>query len=142
MLGGPAMLIGLGGGAASSVSSGRKRVRSFELHISSHQERIQRWKKMPRRLIQYLLLQWMRAFIEFVVHAVGVWQVYQMQCLSLLKIQNRGVYVRRDKIPVSDPAMSPFGNIGVMNLKKDICASNSSKEQECRLKKICIEKKV
>ena len=102
VLGGPAMLIGLGGGAASSVSSGET---DEELDFASVQRDNAEMERRCQEVINYCSSQ-DNSYIEF-IHDVGAGGLSNA-IPELAKDSNLGVYVDLDKIPNSDQSMSPM----------------------------------
>ena len=102
VLGGPAMLIGLGGGAASSVSSGES---DEDLDFASVQRENPEMERRCQEVIN-ICSSMDESFIEF-IHDVGAGGLSNA-IPELAKDSDLGVYIELDKIPVSDPAMSPM----------------------------------
>ena len=102
VLGGPAMLIGLGGGAASSVSSGET---DEELDFASVQRDNAEMERRCQEVINYCSSQ-DNSYIEF-IHDVGAGGLSNA-IPELAKDSNLGVYIELDKIPNSDLSMSPM----------------------------------
>jgi phosphoribosylformylglycinamidine synthase len=103
VLGGPAMLIGLGGGAASSVSAGSS---SAELDFAS----VQRDNaEMQRRCQEVIDACWARAADNPLVsiHDVGAGGLSNA-LPELLNDSEVGGRLELDKIPCDDPHMSPM----------------------------------
>ena len=102
VLGGPAMLIGLGGGAASSVSSGDS---DEDLDFAS----VQRDNAEMERRCQEVINRCSsmdESFIEF-IHDVGAGGLSNA-IPELAKDSNLGVLINLDSIPSSDESMSPM----------------------------------
>ena len=102
VLGGPAMLIGLGGGAASSVSSGES---DEDLDFASVQRENPEMERRCQEVIN-ICSSMDESFIEF-IHDVGAGGLSNA-IPELAKDSDLGVYIELDKIPVSDSAMSPM----------------------------------
>ena len=102
VLGGPAMLIGLGGGAASSVSSGES---DEDLDFASVQRDNAEMERRCQEVINICSSQ-DNSYIEF-IHDVGAGGLSNA-IPELAKDSNLGVYVELDKIPNSDKSMSPM----------------------------------
>ena len=102
VLGGPAMLIGLGGGAASSVSSGDS---DENLDFASVQRDNAEMERRCQEVINICSSQ-DDSFIEF-IHDVGAGGLSNA-IPELAKDSNLGVYIELDKIPNSDKSMSPM----------------------------------
>ncbi|BDU20278.1 phosphoribosylformylglycinamidine synthase [Dyella sp. GSA-30] len=103
VLGGPAMLIGLGGGAASSVASGTS---SAELDFAS----VQRDNaEMERRCQQVIDACWARGDNNPIVsvHDVGAGGLSNA-IPELLNDSNVGGQIDLSKIPCDDPQLSPM----------------------------------
>ena len=102
VLGGPAMLIGLGGGAASSVSSGES---DEDLDFASVQRDNAEMERRCQEVINTCSSQ-DNSYIEFIrdVGAGGLSNAIP----ELAKDSNLGVYIELDKIPNSDKSMSPM----------------------------------
>ncbi|MDC3288950.1 phosphoribosylformylglycinamidine synthase [Gammaproteobacteria bacterium] len=102
VLGGPAMLIGLGGGAASSVSSGES---DEDLDFASVQRDNAEMERRCQEVINICSSQ-DDSYIEF-IHDVGAGGLSNA-IPELAKDSNLGVYIELDKIPNSDKSMSPM----------------------------------
>jgi len=102
VLGGPAMLIGLGGGAASSVSSGES---DEDLDFASVQRDNAEMERRCQEVINTCSSQ-DSSYIEF-IHDVGAGGLSNA-IPELAKDSNLGVYIELDKIPNSDKSMSPM----------------------------------
>ena len=102
VLGGPAMLIGLGGGAASSVSSGDS---DEDLDFASVQRDNAEMERRCQEVINACSSQ-DNSYIEF-IHDVGAGGLSNA-IPELAKDSNLGVYIELDKIPNSDKSMSPM----------------------------------
>jgi len=102
VLGGPAMLIGLGGGAASSVSSGDS---DENLDFASVQRENPEMERRCQEVINICSSQ-DNSFIEF-IHDVGAGGLSNA-IPELASDSNLGVYIELDKIPNSDKSMSPM----------------------------------
>ena len=102
VLGGPAMLIGLGGGAASSVSSGES---DEDLDFASVQRENPEMERRCQEVIN-ICSSMDESYIEF-IHDVGAGGLSNA-IPELAKDSDLGVYIELDKIPVSDPSMSPM----------------------------------
>src|SRR5690606_21159791 len=103
VLGGPAMLIGLGGGAASSVAAGSS---SAELDFASVQREN---PEMQRRCQQVIDACWARGSDNPLVsiHDVGAGGLSNA-LPELLNDSEVGGMLELDKIPCDDPQMSPM----------------------------------
>ena len=102
VLGGPAMLIGLGGGAASSVSSGDS---DEDLDFAS----VQRDNAEMERRCQEVINRCSsmdESYIEF-IHDVGAGGLSNA-IPELAKDSELGVLINLDSIPLSDESMSPM----------------------------------
>ena len=102
VLGGPAMLIGLGGGAASSVSSGDS---DEDLDFASVQRDNAEMERRCQEVINTCSSQ-DDSFIEF-IHDVGAGGLSNA-IPELAGDSDLGVYIDLDKIPNSDKSMSPM----------------------------------
>jgi phosphoribosylformylglycinamidine synthase len=102
VLGGPAMLIGLGGGAASSVSSGES---DEDLDFASVQRDNAEMERRCQEVINKCSAQ-DNSFIEF-IHDVGAGGLSNA-IPELAKDSELGVYIELSKIPNSDKSMSPM----------------------------------
>ena len=102
VLGGPAMLIGLGGGAASSVSSGES---DEDLDFASVQRDNAEMERRCQEVINKCSAQ-EDSFIEF-IHDVGAGGLSNA-IPELAKDSELGVYIELSKIPNSDKSMSPM----------------------------------
>ena len=102
VLGGPAMLIGLGGGAASSVSSGDS---DEDLDFASVQRDNAEMERRCQEVINICSSQ-DDSFIEF-IHDVGAGGLSNA-IPELAKDSNLGVHIDLSKIPNSDKSMSPM----------------------------------
>ena len=102
VLGGPAMLIGLGGGAASSVSSGES---DEDLDFASVQRDNAEMERRCQEVINKCSGQ-ENSYIEF-IHDVGAGGLSNA-IPELAKDSELGVYIELSKIPNSDRSMSPM----------------------------------
>ena len=102
VLGGPAMLIGLGGGAASSVSSGES---DEDLDFASVQRDNAEMERRCQEVINKCSSQ-DESFIEF-IHDVGAGGLSNA-IPELAKDSNLGVFIELSKIPNADKSMSPM----------------------------------
>jgi phosphoribosylformylglycinamidine synthase len=102
VLGGPAMLIGLGGGAASSVSSGDS---DEDLDYASVQRDNAEMERRCQEVINKCSAQ-ENSYIEF-IHDVGAGGLSNA-IPELAGDSNLGVYIELSKIPNSDKSMSPM----------------------------------
>ena len=102
VLGGPAMLIGLGGGAASSVSSGES---DEDLDFASVQRDNAEMERRCQEVINKCSSQ-NNSYIEF-IHDVGAGGLSNA-IPELAKDSNLGVYIELLKIPNADKSMSPM----------------------------------
>ena len=102
VLGGPAMLIGLGGGAASSVSSGES---DEDLDFASVQRDNAEMERRCQEVINKCSSQ-DESYIEF-IHDVGAGGLSNA-IPELAKDSNLGVFIELSKIPNVDKSMSPM----------------------------------
>ena len=102
VLGGPAMLIGLGGGAASSVSSGES---DEDLDFASVQRDNAEMERRCQEVINKCSSQ-DESYIEF-IHDVGAGGLSNA-IPELAKDSDLGVYIELSKIPNADKSMSPM----------------------------------
>ena len=102
VLGGPAMLIGLGGGAASSVSSGES---DEDLDFASVQRDNAEMERRCQEVINKCSSQ-DESYIEF-IHDVGAGGLSNA-IPELAKDSNLGVLIELSKIPNVDKSMSPM----------------------------------
>ena len=102
VLGGPAMLIGLGGGAASSVSSGES---DLELDFASVQRDNAEMERRCQEVINTCSMM-DSSLIEF-IHDVGAGGLSNA-IPELAKDSDLGVEIDLNKIPIADPSMSPM----------------------------------
>ncbi len=102
VLGGPAMLIGLGGGAASSVSSGDS---DEDLDFASVQRDNAEMERRCQEVIN-ACSSMENSFIEF-IHDVGAGGLSNA-IPELAKDSDLGVLINLDSIPSSDESMSPM----------------------------------
>ena len=102
VLGGPAMLIGLGGGAASSVSSGDS---DEDLDFASVQRDNAEMERRCQEVIN-TCSSMDDSYIEF-IHDVGAGGLSNA-IPELAKDSNLGVLINLDSIPSSDESMSPM----------------------------------
>ena len=102
VLGGPAMLIGLGGGAASSVSSGDS---EEDLDFASVQRDNAEMERRCQEVINKCSNQ-ENSYIEF-IHDVGAGGLSNA-IPELAKDSELGVYIELSKIPTADKSMSPM----------------------------------
>tara|TARA_B100001173_G_scaffold125476_1_gene109043 strand:- start:535 stop:4374 length:3840 start_codon:yes stop_codon:yes gene_type:complete len=102
VLGGPAMLIGLGGGAASSVSSGES---DEDLDFASVQRDNAEMERRCQEVINRCSAQ-ENSYIEF-IHDVGAGGLSNA-IPELAGDSNLGVDIELSKIPNSDKSMSPM----------------------------------
>ena len=102
VLGGPAMLIGLGGGAASSVSSGESDV---DLDFATVQRDNAEMERRCQEVINNCSSQ-ENNYIEF-IHDVGAGGLSNA-IPELAKDSDLGVYIDLSKIPNADKSMSPM----------------------------------
>ncbi|HEX7341098.1 MAG TPA: phosphoribosylformylglycinamidine synthase [Rhodanobacteraceae bacterium] len=102
MLGGPAMLIGLGGGAASSMSAGAS---SAELDFAS----VQRDNaEMERRCQEVIDACWAQAVNPVIsIHDVGAGGLSNA-IPEILHDAEVGGVIDLDQVPVSDPSLTPM----------------------------------
>jgi phosphoribosylformylglycinamidine synthase len=105
VLGGPAMLIGLGGGAASSVSSGES---DEDLDFASVQRENPEMERRCQEVIN-ICSSMDESYIEF-IHDVGAGGLSNA-IPELAKDSDLGVYIELDKIPVSDPINVTNGDL-------------------------------
>ncbi len=102
VLGGPSMLIGLGGGAASSVSSGES---DEDLDFASVQRDNAEMERRCQEVINKCSAQ-DNSYIEF-IHDVGAGGLSNA-IPELAKDSELGVFIELSKIPNSDKSMSPM----------------------------------
>ena len=102
VLGGPSMLIGLGGGAASSMSSGDSDV---ELDFASVQRENAEMQRRCQEVINQCAFE-SPNLIEF-IHDVGAGGLSNA-IPELAKDCNLGVYIDLQLIPVADESLSPM----------------------------------
>ena len=102
VLGGPAMLIGLGGGAASSVSSGES---DEDLDFASVQRDNAEMERRCQEVINICSAQ-ENSYIEF-IHDVGAGGLSNA-IPELASDSGLGVYIELSKIPNADKSMSPM----------------------------------
>ena len=102
VLGGPSMLIGLGGGAASSMSSGDS---DEELDFASVQRENAEMQRRCQEVINQCAFE-SPNLIEF-IHDVGAGGLSNA-IPELAKDCNLGVYIDLSLIPVADPSLSPM----------------------------------
>ena len=102
VLGGPSMLIGLGGGAASSVSSGES---DEDLDFASVQRDNAEMERRCQEVINRCSSQ-ENSFIEF-IHDVGAGGLSNA-IPELAKDSDLGVFIELSKIPNADKSMSPM----------------------------------
>ena len=130
VLGGPAMLIGLGGGAASSVSSGDS---DEDLDFASVQRDNAEMERRCQEVINRCSSQ-ENSLIEF-IHDVGAGGLSNA-IPELAKDSNLGVYIELSKIPNSDKSMSPMEIWSNESQERYVLAINKSNresfEQICK----------
>ena len=102
VLGGPSMLIGLGGGAASSMSSGES---DEDLDFASVQRENAEMQRRCQEVINQCAFE-SPNLIEF-IHDVGAGGLSNA-IPELAKDCNLGVYIDLSLIPVADPSLSPM----------------------------------
>jgi len=102
VLGGPSMLIGLGGGAASSVSSGES---DEDLDFASVQRDNAEMERRCQEVINICSSQ-ENSYIEF-IHDVGAGGLSNA-IPELAKDSDLGAYIELQKIPNADKSMSPM----------------------------------
>ena len=129
VLGGPAMLIGLGGGAASSVSSGDS---DEDLDFASVQRDNAEMERRCQEVINRCSSQ-ENSLIEF-IHDVGAGGLSNA-IPELAKDSNLGVYIELSKIPNSDKSMSPMEIWSNESQERYVLAINKSNRE--LFEKIC-----
>ena len=129
VLGGPAMLIGLGGGAASSVSSGDS---DEDLDFASVQRDNAEMERRCQEVINRCSSQ-ENSLIEF-IHDVGAGGLSNA-IPELAKDSNLGVYIELSKIPNSDKSMSPMEIWSNESQERYVLAINKSNRES--FEKIC-----
>ena len=129
VLGGPAMLIGLGGGAASSVSSGES---DEDLDFASVQRDNAEMERRCQEVINKCSSQ-DNSFIEF-IHDVGAGGLSNA-IPELAKDSELGVYIELSKIPNADKSMSPMEIWSNESQERYVLAIN--KNNQVAFEKIC-----
>src|SRR5690606_35558617 len=104
VLGGPAMLIGLGGGAASSVASGES---AEDLDFASVQRDNPEMERRVQEVIDRCVALGERNPIHF-VHDVGAGGLSNA-IPELLHDSGVGGVIDLGKVPTDDPSLSPLG---------------------------------
>ena len=133
VLGGPAMLIGLGGGAASSVSSGES---DEDLDFASVQRENPEMERRCQEVIN-ICSSMDESYIEF-IHDVGAGGLSNA-IPELAKDSDLGVYIELDKVPVSDPSMSPMEIWSNESQERYVLAIH--KKNKDAFEKICIRER-
>ena len=104
VLGGPAMLIGLGGGAASSVNSGAS---SADLDFASVQRGNPEIQRRAQEVIDRCSARWTQNPI-LLVHDVGAGGLSNAVPESVAHTPGRGARIDMNAIPNDEPGMSPM----------------------------------
>ena len=133
VLGGPAMLIGLGGGAASSVSSGES---DEDLDFASVQRDNAEMERRCQEVINRCSSQ-DDSFIEF-IHDVGAGGLSNA-IPELAKDSDLGVYIELSKIPNADKSMSPMEIWSNESQERYVLAINKNNQKE--FEKICLRER-
>ena len=133
VLGGPAMLIGLGGGAASSVSSGES---DEDLDFASVQRDNAEMERRCQEVINRCSSQ-DDSFIEF-IHDVGAGGLSNA-IPELAKDSDLGVYIELSKIPTADKSMSPMEIWSNESQERYVLAINKKNQKE--FEKICLRER-
>ena len=127
------MLIGLGGGAASSVSSGES---DEDLDFASVQRENPEMERRCQEVIN-ICSSMDESYIEF-IHDVGAGGLSNA-IPELAKDSDLGVYIELDKIPVSDPSMSPMEIWSNESQERYVLAIH--KKNKDAFEKICIRER-
>jgi phosphoribosylformylglycinamidine synthase len=104
VLGGPAMLIGLGGGAASSVNSGAS---SADLDFASVQRGNPEIQRRAQEVIDRCCARWSLNPI-LLVHDVGAGGLSNAVPEAVAHTEGRGAVIDLNAIPNDEPGMSPM----------------------------------
>jgi phosphoribosylformylglycinamidine synthase len=104
VLGGPAMLIGLGGGAASSVNSGAS---SADLDFASVQRGNPEIQRRAQEVIDRCSARWSQNPI-LLIHDVGAGGLSNAVPEAVAHTPGRGAVIDLRAIPNDEPAMSPM----------------------------------
>ena len=104
VLGGPAMLIGLGGGAASSVNSGAS---SADLDFASVQRGNPEMQRRAQEVIDRCSARWSLNPI-LLVHDVGAGGLSNAVPEAVAHTEGRGAVIDLQAIPNDEPGMSPM----------------------------------
>ena len=104
VLGGPAMLIGLGGGAASSVNSGAS---SADLDFASVQRGNPEIQRRAQEVIDRCIARWSLNPI-LLVHDVGAGGLSNAVPEAVAHTEGRGAVIDLAAIPNDEPGMSPM----------------------------------
>src|SRR3954470_13537624 len=104
VLGGPAMLIGLGGGAASSVNSGAS---SADLDFASVQRGNPEIQRRAQEVIDRCTARWNENPI-LLVHDVGAGGLSNAVPEAVAHTPGRGAVIDLNAIPNDEPGMSPM----------------------------------
>jgi phosphoribosylformylglycinamidine synthase len=104
VLGGPAMLIGLGGGAASSVNSGAS---SADLDFASVQRGNPEIQRRAQEVIDRCIARWSQNPI-ILVHDVGAGGLSNAVPEAVAHTEGRGARINLAAIPNDEPGMSPM----------------------------------
>jgi phosphoribosylformylglycinamidine synthase len=104
VLGGPAMLIGLGGGAASSVNSGAS---SADLDFASVQRGNPEMQRRAQEVIDRCSARWTMNPI-LLVHDVGAGGLSNAVPEAVAHTEGRGAVIDLQAIPNDEPGMSPM----------------------------------
>jgi phosphoribosylformylglycinamidine synthase len=104
VLGGPAMLIGLGGGAASSVNSGAS---SADLDFASVQRGNPEMQRRAQEVIDKCIARWSENPL-LLVHDVGAGGLSNAVPEAVSHTAGRGAVIDLHAIPNDEPGMSPM----------------------------------
>ena len=111
VLGGPAMLIGLGGGAASSVASGET---TEDLDFASVQRENPEMERRCQEVIDRCVAQGAGNPIRW-FHDVGAGGLSNA-IPELLHDSGRGGVIDLDKVPSDDPSLSPMQLLSLIHI--------------------------
>ena len=123
VLGGPSMLIGLGGGAASSMSSGES---DEDLDFASVQRDNAEMERRCQEVINFCNSE-DPSIIEF-IHDVGAGGLSNA-IPELAKDSNHGVFIHLEKIPCADESMSPMEIWSNESQERYVIAINKDNEK-------------
>jgi len=123
VLGGPSMLIGLGGGAASSMSSGES---DEDLDFASVQRDNAEMERRCQEVINFCNSE-DPSIIEF-IHDVGAGGLSNA-IPELAKDSNHGVFIHLEKIPCADESMSPMEIWSNESQERYVIAINKNNEK-------------